>query len=78
MQRCLAKKYKDPKNEEFKKLGEIYRYKFARYIYQINHYFSITIFGYILLHILLYFPKSMLGKGYISTMFAKPVPNSYF
>ena len=36
VERCLAKKYKQPKNEEFKKLGIIYRHKLSRHIYKIT------------------------------------------
>ena len=75
---CLAKKYKQPKNEEFKKLGIIYRHKLSRHIYKITYYVGITIFGYYVLHDLPYFPKSMLGNGYMSNMFLKGFPDSYF
>ena len=75
---CLAKKYKQPKNEEFKKLGIIYRHKLSRHIYKITYYVGITIFGYYVLHDLPYFPKSMLGDGYIPNMFLKGFPDSYF
>ena len=75
---CLAKKYKQPKNEEFKKLGIIYRHKLSRHIYKITYYVGITIFGYHVLHDLPYFPKSMLGNGYMSNMFLKGFPDSYF
>ena len=75
---CLAKKYKQPKNEEFKKLGIIYRHKLSRHIYKITYYVGITIFGYHVLHNLPYFPKSMLGNGYMPNMFLKGFPDSYF
>ena len=75
---CLAKKYKQPKNEEFKKLGNIYRHKLSRHIYKIIFYVGITIFGYHVLHDLPYFPKSMLGNGYMPNMFLKGFPDSYF
>ena len=75
---CLAKKYKQPKNEEYKKLGNIYRHKLARHIYKITFYVGITIFGYYVLHNLPYFPRSMLGKGYMPNMFLKGFPDSYF
>ena len=78
VERCLAKKYKEPKNEEFRKLGIIYRHKLARHIYKFSFYFFITIFGYYILHDLPYFPKSMLGKGHISNMFIKDYPDFYF
>ena len=75
---CLAKKYKFPKNEEMKKLGNIYRHKLARHIYKITFYIEITIFGYYVLRNFPYFPKSMLGKGYMPNMFLKGFPDSYF
>ena len=75
---CLSKKYKQPKNEEFKKLGIIYRHKLSRHIYKITYYVGITIFGYHVLHDLPYFPKSMLGDGYMPNMFSKGFPDSYF
>ena len=51
---CLAKKYKQPKNEEFKKLGIIYRHKISRNIYKITYYVGITIFCYYILYDLPY------------------------
>ena len=75
---CLAKKYKQPKNEEFKKLGNIYRHKLSRHIYKIIFYVGITIFGYHALYDLPYFPKSMLGNGNLPSMFLKGFPDSYF
>ena len=75
---CLAMKYKKPKNEEMKKLAAIYRHKLPRHIYKISFYFGFTIFGYYVLHNLPYFPKSMLGHGYMSNMFLKGFPDSYF
>ena len=75
---CLAKKYKEPKDEKYKKLGIIYRHKLARHIYKITFYVGITIFGYYVLHKLPYFPKSMLGSGWMPNMFLKGFPDSYF
>ena len=75
---CLAKKYKQPKNQEMKELGDIYRRKQARHIYKITFYTGITIFGYYVLKDLPYFPKSMGGKGYMPAMFLPGFPNSYF
>ena len=75
---CLAKKYKQPKNQEMKELGDIYRHKQARHIYKITFYTGITIFGYYVLKDLPYFPKSMGGKGYMPAMFLPGFPNSYF
>ena len=75
---CLAKKYKEPKNEKFKNLAKIYRYKLGYHIYKMSFYFGITIFGYIILNKFDYFPKSMLGSGNMSNMFSKGYPDSYF
>ena len=75
---CLAKKYKYPKNEEMKKLATIYRHKLPRHLYKITFYIGITIFGYFVLRNLPYFPKSMLGNGYMPNMFLKGFPDSYF
>ena len=75
---CLAMKYKKPKNEEMKKLAAIYRHKLPRHVYKITFYTLFTIFGYYVLHDLPYFPKSMLGHGYMPNMFLKGFPDSYF
>ena len=74
----LAKKYKQPKNKEMQELADIYRKKQARHVYKITFYTGITIFGYYVLKDLPYFPKSMLGKGYMPAMFLPGFPNSYF
>ena len=75
---CLAKKYKNPKDEKMKELADIYRRKLARHVYKITFYVSITIFGYYILKDLPYFPKSMGGKGYMAAMFLPGFPYSYF
>ena len=75
---CLAMKYKKPKNEEMKKLAAIYRHKLPRHVYKITFYTLFTIFGYYVLNDLPYFPKSMLGHGYMPNMFLKGFPDSYF
>ena len=75
---CLAKKYKQPKNENDKNSADLYRHKLARHIYKIVFYVGITIFGYRVLHNLPYFPKSMLGNGWMPNMFLKGFPDSYF
>jgi hypothetical protein len=75
---CLAKKYKEAKTEKMKKLANIYRHKLPRHIYKITFYVGITIYGYYVLRNLPYFPKSMLGNGYMPKMFLKGFPDSYF
>ena len=72
---CLSKKYKQP---SMKKIGDKYRHKLSNHIYKITFYTVITIFGYIVLKDLPYFPKSMGGNGHMSAMFSPGFPNSYF
>ena len=72
---CLSKKYKQP---HMKDLGDKIRLKLSRHLYKITFYTGITIFGYYVLKDLPYFPKSMLGKGYMPAMFLPGFPNSYF
>lgn len=74
----IAKKYKKPANEEMKKLGDTYRVKLPRHIYKAIFYLFITIFGYIVLKPLDFFPKSMLGNGKTYNLFIKGFPNSHF
>ena len=75
---CLAKKYKYPANKELEILANIYRIKLARHIYKICYYTFITIFGYIVLKPLDFFPKSMLGNGSTYNLFIKGYPASHF
>ena len=72
---CLAIKYKKKGNEH---LANSYRNKLAKHLYKITFYTGITIFGYYILKDLPYFPKTMGGKGYMSQMFEKGFPSSYF
>ena len=75
---CIAKKYKNPKNEEYIKLAEIYRYKLSRHVYKACFYGFITTFGYFVLKPLDYFPKLMLGNGSDYNLFIKGYPNCHF
>ena len=78
VEHCLAKKYKEPKNEAMKNLAKIYRYKLGYHIYKAIFYFGITVFGYIILKQYDYFPKTMLGDGKTVNIFAKGYPEYYF
>ena len=78
VEKCLAKKYKQPKNEQMEQLANIYRRKLARHVYKVTFYTGITIFGYFVLHNLPYFPKWMGGSGYTPAMFLPGFPKSYF
>ena len=78
VEHCLARKYKYPKNDKYKQLGNIYRHKLARHIYKFTFYTAITLYGYQVLKNLPYFPKSMLGNGHMEHIFLKGFPESYF
>ena len=78
VENCLAKKYKQPKNEKMEKLANIYRHKLARHVYKVVFYTGITIFGYFVLGNLPYFPKWMGGRGFTPAMFLPGFPQSYF
>ena len=75
---CIAKKYKYPVNKEMEASANVYRIKLARHIYKICYYTFITIFGYIVLKPLDFFPKSMLGNGSTYNLFIKGYPASHF
>ena len=75
---CMARKYKYPANKEMETRANIYRTKLARHIYKISYYTFITIFGYIVLKPLDFFPKSMLGNGSTYNLFIKGYPASHF
>ena len=74
----IKKKYKDPNDEKNYLLGKIYIRKLSSHLFKGLYYFLITIFGYFVLKDLDYFPKSLLGKGYMPNMFLKGYPNSYY
>ena len=75
---CMARKYKYPANKEMETRANIYRTKLARHIYKNCYYTFITIFGYIVLKPLDFFPKSMLGNGSTYNLFIKGYPASHF
>ena len=78
VEHCLARKYKHPENKEMEIKANVYRTKLARHIYKISYYTFITIFGYIVLKPLDFFPKSMLGNGSTYNLFIKGYPASHF
>ena len=76
--KIMTKKYKDPKDEKNYLLGKIYKRKLAIHIFKCSYYTFITLFAYIVLDQVDYFPKSLLGHGYMPNMFLKGYPNSYY
>ena len=76
--KIMTKKYKDPKDEKNYLLGKIYKRKLAIHIFKCSYYTFITLFAYIILDQVDYFPKSLLGHGYMPNMFLKGYPNSYY
>ena len=72
---CLSKKYKQT---NMKHIRDIYINKLLDHFYKIIFFTGITFFGYYILKDLPYFPKSMGGKGYMSSMFIHGFPKSYF
>ena len=77
-EKIMKKKYKDPNDEKNYILGQIYKRKLASHMFKGLYYISITLFGYYVLKDLDYFPKSLLGHGYMPNMFIKGYPESYF
>jgi ceramide synthetase len=74
----MKKSYRFPKNEKDKQLGEKYRLKLPSHAFKGTMYLLLTIFGYYVLKDLNYFPKELLGKGWLPNMFIKGYPNSYY
>jgi len=72
---CLSKKYKQI---NIKNVEDKYRKKLSDHLYKIIFFTGITLFGYYVLKDLPYFPKTMGGKGYLSSMFLHGFPKSYF
>ena len=74
----LKKQYKNPNDEKNYLLGKIYIKKLAIYLYKIIFYTLITSFGYYVLNQTNYFPKSLLGHGYLSNMFSEGYSKDFF
>ena len=77
-EKIMKKSYRFPKNEKDKQLGEKYRLKLPSHAFKGTMYLLLTIFGYYVLKDLNYFPKELLGKGWLPNMFIKGYPNSYY
>ena len=77
-EKIMKKSYRFPKNEKDRQLGEKYRHKLPNHAFKGTMYLILTIFGYYVLKDINYFPKSLLGKGWLPNMFIKGYPNSFY
>ena len=77
-ERVMKKSYRFPKTEKDRELGKKYRIKLPSHAFKFTIYLSLTIAGYIILKDLNYFPKSLLGKGWLPNMFINGYPNSFY
>ena len=74
----LKKQYKNPNDEKNYLLGKMYTRKLAIHLYKMLFYTLITSFGYYVLNQTNYFPKSLLGHGYLPNMFSEGYPKDFF
>ena len=77
-EKIMKKSYRFPKSEKDRQLGEKYRLKLPNHVFKCSMYLFLTIFGYYVLKDINYFPKSLLGKGWLPNMFIKGYPNSFY
>lgn len=76
--KLLKENYKHPTNEKDKQEAEILPPKIARHFYKIAVYTGMSIYAFIVLKDLDYFPKSLLGHGEMKNMFKAGYPNAYY
>lgn len=76
--RILKEAYRNPKNERDEELRKKFIPKVAIHIFKGTFYLITTIVGYFLLRQLDYFPKSLLGHGWMPNMFINGYPKSFF
>ena len=62
-EKVMKKSYRFPKTQKDRELGEKYRIRLPIHIFKGSMYLFLTIFGYIVLKDINYFPKSLFGKG---------------
>ena len=77
-EKIISKRYKNPKDVVNYQMKNIIKRKIATHLFKILYYSGVTIFGYCILYDLDYFPKSLLGNGYMPNMFAKGYPASFY
>ena len=76
--KVMKKSYLNPKTEKDRQLGEKYKIRLPIHIFKGSMYIFLTIFGYYVLKDINYFPKSLLGKGWLPNMFINGYPNSFY
>ena len=76
--KIMKKSYRLGKTNKDKQLFEKYKLKLPEHIMKFTFYLTMTIFGYFTLKDLDYFPKSLLGKGWMPNMFMKGYPNCFY
>ena len=77
-EKVMKKSYRFPTNEKDRENGRKYRIKLPIHVFKGSMYLLLTIFGYYVLKDLNYFPKSLLGKGWLPNMFINGYPNSFY
>lgn len=77
-EKIMKDSFRHPKTEENRILAKKYRIKLPMHVYKCFMYFSLTIFGYYVLKDLNFFPKTLLGHGWLPNMFINGYPKSYF
>ena len=78
IEKVMKKAYRFPKNEKDRQLGEKYRIRLPIHVFKGSMYIFFTLFGYYVLKDINYFPKSLLGKGWLPNMFIKGYPDSFY
>ena len=77
-EKIMKKSYRFPKTDKDRQLGERYRIRLPIHVFKGTMYLILTLFGYYVLKDLNYFPKSLLGKGWMPNMFINGYPNSFY
>jgi hypothetical protein len=77
-EKVMKKSYRFPKTQKDRELGEKYRIRLPIHIFKGSMYLFLTIFGYIVLKDINYFPKSLFGKGSLPNMFINGYPKSFY
>ena len=77
-EKILKKSYRFPTNDKDRQLWERYRLKLPEHAFKGIMYTILTASGYCILKDLNYYPKSLLGNGWLPNMFIKGYPNSFY
>ena len=77
-EKIMKESFRHPKTENDKILAKKYRIKLPMHVYKCFMYFALTIFGYCILKDINFFPKSLLGHGWLPNMFINGYPKSFY